>query len=753
MSQKLTRQNISHAAILSRREPEEFIGRTRELDEVLRHARSGESKGLLILSAPAEGVSELLRQGYDQLFREQAEVIPLYFAISQNDRSVENAVTRFLQSFLLQVVAFRRNDPALLDASPEIAELAELAAPEDGYWIDRLVATCETQSLLADERSFVRQCLSAPLRAAAHNAPCVMLIDDLHHAQDLQGSTSFTAELNDIYSRSSIPFVLAGRRRYVLPSTQEGEAKLNDAEILKLSRLSETDAGLLIEKLSADNDVKINEQTRDLLVQQFDGSAGLLNLIFEAAKDKKTSLDSFQKCQDLYTTEILGGRINRYFSSLLDEVTANPETQRGLIEVLYESLQNQAHATQIEFWRKRLGGNDEEFYQLMQGLHLQEFIRLNSSVVELTDETSVSRDYIDARYRLEVKAEPRALVTAETLATFLKRAPHIMTRYYRRNAALGLRELLSLFNCQPTPQALLDYEVFKEKFKGLEDERIIAELPNEEAKIRLPQIVYTASCVAIYPPIKQVLDEERCSVAFGFDNGRYADENEVVWIAAEIDSKLEASRELTEFWCDRMEMVALMCNFIHYRLWLITPEGFDADARKVLRERNAFGSSRKQVELLMRQLDAGSLVAAKAKAQISKNEYEMIVPMGDDTEMISAHAVEEIARRHHFKQTAINQIKTALVEACINAAEHSLSPDRKLYQKFTVEDDKLIITISNRGINLLANKKAAAATAADEPSEGRRGWGLQLIRNLMDEVNFEQVDDGSKITMVKYLAK
>jgi serine/threonine-protein kinase RsbW len=748
MSQKLSNQDILNTTILSRREPEDFIGRARELDEVLRHGKSGEGSGLLILSAPAEGVSELLRQTYDRLFLEQGDLIPFYFALSGNDRSVENTITRFLQTFFLQVVAFRRNDATLLDASPEICELAELAMPEDGYWIDRLVAACETQSLLADERSFVRQCLSAPLRAAAHGAKCVMLLDDLHHAESLQGSTSFTAELNDIYSRSSIPFVLAGRRRYLLPSTQEGETKLNDAKILKLSKLSETDAGALVTNLSADSGVSINEQTRDLLIQQFDGNAGLLTFIFEAARDRKTLLDSFQKCQDLYTSELLGGRINRYFASLLDDVTPSRETQRALVEVLYESLQDQAHATQIEFWRKRVEGTDEGFYQLMQGLHLQEFIRLNSSVVELTDETSVSRDYIETRYRLEVKAEPRALVTAETLATLLKRAPHIMSRYYRRNAALGLRQLLTLFNCQPTPQVLFDYDTFREKYKGLEDERIIGDLANEETKTRLPQIVYTASCAAIYPPIKQVLDEERCSVAFGFDNGKYADENEVVWIAAEIDSKMEASRELTEFWCDRLEMVALMCNFTHHRLWLITPEGFDPEACSILRDRNAYGSCRTQVELLMRQLNAGHLVGAKPKPKA--DEYEMVVPMGDDTEMIAAHAVEEIARRHHFKPAAINQIKTALVEACINAAEHSLSPDRKLYQKFSVEDDKIVITISNRGINLPINKRS---TATEEPGEGRRGWGLKLIRNLMDEVTFEQVDDGTKITMVKLLEK
>ncbi len=746
MSQKLSDQSTSRRKILSRREPGEFTGRTRELDEVLRHAKSGVGRGLLILSAPAEGVSELLRQAYDQLFYEQGEVIPFYFALSRHDKTIENAITRFLQTFLLHVVAFRRNDVALLDASPEICELAELAVPADGYWIDRLLTACETQSLLADELSFVRQALSAPLRAAAHGAKCVVLIDDLHHAEDLQGNTSFIAELNDIYARSAVPFVLAGRRRFLLPSAQEGEAKLSDAAILNLPGLSETDAGLLVEKLSAAHGVHVSEQTRDLLVHQFDGSAGFLNLIFEAAGEKKTSLDCFRKCQELYTSELLGGRINRYFTSLFDEIAPGPERQREVVDILHESVQNQTRAMQIEFWRKRINGDEEDFHKLMRGLHLQEFIRLNSSVVELTDETSVSRDYIDARYRLEVKAEPRALVTAETLAAFLKRAPHIMTRYYRRNAALGLRELLAVFNCQPAAKVLFDYATFKEKYKGLEDGQILAEIDKEEAKTALPQVVYTASCAAVYPPIKQVLDEERCSIAFGFDNGKYADENEVVWIAAQIDSKLEASRELTEFWCDRIEMVALMCNFSGYRLWLITPEGFDPEACEVLAQRGAYGSSRKQVELLMRQLNAEHLLAAGPGAKT--NEYEMVVPMGDDTELIAAHAVEEIARRHNFKPAAINQIKTALVEACINASEHSLSPDRKLYLKFSAEDDRVVITISNRGVTLSDAKKSPPA---EEPTEGRRGWGLKLIRALMDEVTFEQVDDGTKITMVKYL--
>ncbi|MDQ3322812.1 MAG: ATP-binding protein [Acidobacteriota bacterium] len=116
--------------------------------------------------------------------------------------------------------------------------------------------------------------------------------------------------------------------------------------------------------------------------------------------------------------------------------------------------------------------------------------------------------------------------------------------------------------------------------------------------------------------------------------------------------------------------------------------------------------------------------------------------------MIAAHAVEEIARRYSFAPKAINQIKTALVEACINASEHSQSPDRKIYQKFSIEGDKIVITISNRGLRL-SDKKAVEIA----PETGRRGWGLKLMKTLMDEVKFEQVDDGTRISMVKYMTK
>ena len=94
-------------------------------------------------------------------------------------------------------------------------------------------------------------------------------------------------------------------------------------------------------------------------------------------------------------------------------------------------------------------------------------------------------------------------------------------------------------------------------------------------------------------------------------------------------------------------------------------------------------------------------------------------------------------------------IKLALVEACINAAEHSLSPDRKIYQRFRVENDKLVVIVASRGV-MPANVSAQNGYGN---GKSRRGWGLKLIQSLMDEVEFERVDDGTQLRMTKYIRK
>jgi serine/threonine-protein kinase RsbW len=329
-----------------------------------------------------------------------------------------------------------------------------------------------------------------------------------------------------------------------------------------------------------------------------------------------------------------------------------------------------------------------------------------------------------------------------------------MARHYRRESALKLGDVMRAFNFERVPASLLNYDRFVRMYRGIPRDEVQAGLEAESDLVRLPQIVHAASCASFHPPLLQFCDEERCSVAHGFESGEYAEAGEVVWLAAEVESKLEAGRALTGLWLDRLEQVAQSCGFERVRFWLVSREGFSADAAELLSEREAYGSCREQLDLLTARMGRA---AGEDERIASADEFAIELPMSEDTELIAAHTVEQIARRMEFQPEAINQIKTALVEACINAAEHSLSTERKIYNRFRVEDDKLVITVSSRGLSLPTSTSENGISFADknggEGAKGRRGWGLKLIRTLMDDVEFERVDDGTRLRMTKYLRK
>ncbi len=722
---------------------EDFIGRTHELEKLLRHGKKKtNSHGLLLLSVPSIGASELLRQTFDHFFFKQNETVPFYFSLESSDTTIKQAATRFLQTFLQQVIAFRRKDEKILDSSSEIDELAQLSAAADGFWIDRLISGCRSENAANDERLFIKNCLNAPLYAAAHGVEIFVMIDNLHEAEHLAGASDLIEEIKEIYSRAEVNFVLAGRRRFLLNAVQTGKTQLYETEILQLEPLDFADAGILAENLAEKYKVKISDQTRDLISRKFLGNPSFIKFLFQAAKEKSCNLENFHYVEQVYADEVFEGKIGGFYDAVLDEITPNKEIQKHIISLLYDVVTGVKRKSPIDAWQSRLGQNDSDFHRTMRLLNNFEIIRLTSNLVEVMDENETLTDFISKRFALEIQLKPRVLVIVEALKKFLKRAPNTMAKFYRLNSAIDLRELLGIFNCQEIPLDLLDYEIFKDRHKGVEDIETLESLDKSEERMMLPQIVYSAPTIEFYPPIHQFTDAQHSAVALGFETANYTDENEIIWLSAEIEAKLEATKESAEFWCDRLEMVALVCNFQKYKLWLIAPEGFSPEAIEVLKERNALGSSRKQIELLKKFLNAEDAIGEKR----NPNEYEMVVPMGEDTELIAAHTVEEIARRHEFEPKAINQIKTALVEACINATEHSLSPDRKIYQKFSVEEDKIIITISNRGVRI-SDKKPLEISPNDE----RRGWGLKLLKTLMDEVKFEQVDDGTRISMTKFL--
>ncbi|MGB5014673.1 MAG: ATP-binding protein, partial [Pyrinomonadaceae bacterium] len=401
--------------------PSRFVGRERETERLLKLSRG--NGGLALLATPNSGSSELLRQVFDRLFAEQEDVIPVYFAVKASDGSALQAARRFLREFLVQTVAFRRRNAFILDASPDINEIAELAVPADALWIDRVIETAGEYGN-DDEISRLRSFLSSPIRAAASGASVFIIVDDLHETANLSGGQILFEALTDLFRRCELPFVFCGHRRFLYGRTP--------FETMRVGRLSFADSGILAESLAAEYGVSLNEQTRDLIAVQLQGDPRFMNFLFASAADKSVGFDSFQQVETVYTDEIFGGRISRYFDAIFDSVAPDAASQSQLLGMIADLLNSDTNKASLEFWQAHTDLEFDGFRRVIAKLNDLEIISTTANSVGASPDSIVAADHIAARHRLNKESTARAQIVGEGLTNSIRRAPGLRAKFYRQ---------------------------------------------------------------------------------------------------------------------------------------------------------------------------------------------------------------------------------------------------------------------------------------------------------------------------------
>ena len=72
-----------------------------------------------------------------------------------------------------------------------------------------------------------------------------------------------------------------------------------------------------------------------------------------------------------------------------------------------------------------------------------------------------------------------------------------------------------------------------------------------------------------------------------------------------------------------------------------------------------------------------------------------------------------------------------------------------IFIQYIIDTDKLIIKVGDKGIGF--DNEVVAIPKIEEKlnSDHKRGWGLQLMKELMDTVEFQSNKDGTTVTMTK----
>ncbi len=139
-------------------------------------------------------------------------------------------------------------------------------------------------------------------------------------------------------------------------------------------------------------------------------------------------------------------------------------------------------------------------------------------------------------------------------------------------------------------------------------------------------------------------------------------------------------------------------------------------------------------------------------ASPASQEVNLTLPIRPDMEMTASKTATSLAESMGMSADKVDEVRMAVVEACINAFEHSRADDGRVYITFQVvgEDAEILqITIADNGVGFEPEEIETPRIEDKLKATRKRGWGIQIIRGLMDEVEIHSGDHGTQVVMRK----
>ena len=129
-----------------------------------------------------------------------------------------------------------------------------------------------------------------------------------------------------------------------------------------------------------------------------------------------------------------------------------------------------------------------------------------------------------------------------------------------------------------------------------------------------------------------------------------------------------------------------------------------------------------------------------------KKTFELHVPSVLGCEKVAMDFAASVAKAMAFPADRVEDLKTAVAEACTNAIEHGNKMDAstKVGVTLTVVDGRLQVDVEDEGHGV-GTVPTPDIEGKMEGEGNRRGWGIFLINSLMDEVTFESTPEGKNV--------
>ena len=144
-----------------------------------------------------------------------------------------------------------------------------------------------------------------------------------------------------------------------------------------------------------------------------------------------------------------------------------------------------------------------------------------------------------------------------------------------------------------------------------------------------------------------------------------------------------------------------------------------------------------------------------AKKQMVKRlddrTVEVSLPSRLGYERIAMDCSASFAKMAGFAPQRIEDLKTAVAEACLNAIEHGNKshPDTRVLVTMDFKDDRFSVLVKDGGNGIPRLPRDRTVMRRIENLKPPKGLGIYLIKQLVDEVEFNKMTkDGHTVKMV-----
>jgi len=147
--------------------------------------------------------------------------------------------------------------------------------------------------------------------------------------------------------------------------------------------------------------------------------------------------------------------------------------------------------------------------------------------------------------------------------------------------------------------------------------------------------------------------------------------------------------------------------------------------------------------------------ATPGLAAAGAREISLTIPVAPEMEIVATAQVAALGEYMGMGRDRIDEVKLALVEACINAFEHSGTTDERLHLTFRVGREAegkewLEVEVLDQGKGFDHSHVEVPSLEKSFSGGKKRGWGLHIIQSLMDTVAITSGEWGTRILMRKY---